>query len=389
MKKSQILGIPIIYLMFSLIAVAVLVIGIIGVRHLAESSKETQLSNFLLTLQNKLSVTRLSTNKISQETYALPSDVESVCFVDNTHQFIPYTNKELNEKMEMFSDKNLFLEPFSSYAPYSVQYITISEFENPLCVKTIDGKLSLKLEGEGNATRVSALNPLEKENECISVIYNEPYNGSIDVVFLGFKYKNTKDFSADVNKYVNSVFLAAEPFSLHKDKINIYRVDDFNLDCEIVKGINYIRCNSYETNIMASNCPHDYIIVLMDQNFAADLVNPVRSSAIGNIVKINTKDNANVLIHELGHSIGGLADEYVEPSYTDFSTDNYPNCGTTCKWSAIPGAGCYGGMPDGDKNGCSIDTAFRGTETSIMKELKGGYGPVNTIYMMDVISKYE
>jgi len=48
----------------------------------------------------------------------------------------------------------------------------------------------------------------------------------------------------------------------------------------------------------------DLAVVLAERKWIADLVSPVRSSAMDNIGRINTQDNPFVVIHEFGHIFG-------------------------------------------------------------------------------------
>ncbi|MFH2028155.1 MAG: hypothetical protein ABIJ08_03385 [Nanoarchaeota archaeon] len=386
MKKSQIFGVPLMYLLFGVFAIAIIIFGFFGVRWVSDSSKEAQFTNFLLTLQNKLSVQRLKAYAIAQEVFAVPGDVSSVCFVDTTKNFTTFANKRLTEKIAAFSDHNVFMEPLDLYSPQKLQYLTLTHSENPLCVKVMNNKLSLKLEGDGKNTQISALQEMKKEAECVSIIYNGDPDEKMDVVFLGYGYGKNASFVYDVNKYINDVFFKMDAMAENRNKFNFYRIDGADLDCWIVQGLNYIKCDQYRTNIWAANCPHDEIIVLYDRGPVLDLVNPVRSSAVSNLAKINTADNPFVLMHEFGHTFADLADEYVDNYYQsyDFNEEDYPNCDITpCEeWNGVSGTGCY--------NGCSLNAYFRPTETSIMRELSSQeYGPANTQSIGKVLESYR
>ncbi|HLC96210.1 MAG TPA: hypothetical protein VJH97_02720 [Candidatus Nanoarchaeia archaeon] len=380
MMKAQIIGTPFIYIMFTFVAIGVIVAGIIAVHNLENASRATQLANFQLSLQNKVKSISTSVNSVSQETFALPPGIESVCFIGD-EDFVPYTNKKVTENKIIYADKNLFFEPVERFSPRAVSNIAVDQ--NPLCLKVIDGKLSIYLQGLGNETKIIPADNA-KPAECVSVKYST--ENAIDIVFLGYNYNTIPTFAGDVSRYVNDVFLATEPYNSSQEKFNFYRVDDFSLSCSIVPGFNYIDCDSYQTNLMAANCPHDYIVVLADRNQLNDVLNPVRSSQVGNTAKVNTADNKDVLIHEFGHQFG-LADEYIV-NYPGFDPDAYPNCGTSCKWNSITGQ-CYGTPNPNDNNGCSIDTAYRGTATSIMKELYiHEYGPINEDAIRQVLDAY-
>jgi hypothetical protein len=157
-----------------------------------------------------------------------------------------------------------------------------------------------------------------------------------------------------------------------------------DLDCDIS---GFIKCNNYQIKQAAALCPHDHIALLVSRNVMADLVSPVRSSAIGNIIKVNTADKPFVLVHEFGHSFGDLADEYVDENYystSNFDVTKYPNCDTTpCTvWTDMENASCY--------EGCSLNRYYRPTETSIMRSLSSAtFGPVNERELLKRLLYYE
>ncbi len=378
MKRSQISS-AFLYGLLVVMGIAVVSFGFAGIRHLGEANKDAQLSNFVLSMQNKITVSRLKPNSIQEEIFSLPQDIDTVCFVDTKKNFRPFVNKELDEIKAAYGQHNLFLSPFGSYPAHRLEYLDLDK--NPLCLKVIDGKLRVTFEGDGNYTRVNGAE--RRSDECVSIIYNQEPGESIDIVFLGYGYSDTGTFSKEVNEYINEVFFEMEPFRSSKDKINFYRVDDFSLECSLGS---YVSCEDYKTKILASNCPHDYIIVIVDRSKLADTLSPVRSSALANIAKINTADNRFVIMHELGHTFGGLADEYVDKYYENmgFKADEYPNCDTQgCnKWYGKESTGCFGG--------CSTNAYFRSSETSIMKELKvHDYGALNKEIIKKKIDAYE
>jgi len=369
--------------MFSIVAFIVIVFGIMGIKHVGDVNREAQLTNFAISFQNKLTAQRIQVNTIEKETFALPNDVELICFVDNAKQFSPLINQKLGERRKSFQSHNMFFSPEKKYSPRKMSYMDLADSENPLCLEVKNGKLGLNFEGDGNKTRVSAQEEGLKSRDCVQVLYNGEAENKLDVVFLGYGYKNEENFADDVNHYVNDVFFEIEPFKSNREKINMYRVDEFDLKCTIG---DWVSCDSYSTNLIASNCPHEHVIILVDRNEVVDALTPVRSSAVGNFVKINTADEAYVVMHELGHSIGGLADEYVDIYYIErnFQADKYANCDdSSCKkWANVDGTDCW--------RGCSTNAYYRSTDTSIMKDLDiHEYGPVNEKELNDILEEYQ
>jgi len=203
-------------------------------------------------------------------------------------------------------------------------------------------------------------------------------------LFHYVKDQNLDDFREDVNKNVNT-FLTTEPFKGRQEKMNFYRVDKLEeLDCEIDA---WVKCDEFSVKKLASYCPNDYIVILVDRGKVRDLISPVRSSAISNMAKINTADNELVVLHEFGHIFGGLADEYVDEKYYSnigWSPLSYPNCDSPpdCNgWRGVDGTGCF--------EGCSLKKYSRPTENSLMRSLKTEkFGPLNERIIIGKLDVY-
>jgi len=92
-------------------------------------------------------------------------------------------------------------------------------------------------------------------------------------------------------------------------------------------------------------------------------------------------------MHEFGHAFGGLADEYVDENYygrIDFKADEYPNCDNEgcAKWEGIDDTRCI--------KGCSLNSYFRPTTSSIMRSLQSAeFGPVNEEEIRKKLGAYE
>ncbi|MBI2138317.1 hypothetical protein HYU13_01910 [Candidatus Woesearchaeota archaeon] len=179
--------------------------------------------------------------------------------------------------------------------------------------------------------------------------------------------------------------LATEPFSLNREKINIHRIDRFeDLGCTVG---DYVKCDEFLVKKAASFCPNDFVIILVSRTKIADFLRPIRSSSVSNMAKINTADNPSVLLHEIGHAIGGLADEYVDEQYyrnAGLNIPSFPNCDvSSCsKWAGIEGTGCF--------SGCSLNEFYRPTDNSIMRSLQvKRFGPRNEDILIKRLKKYS
>jgi len=386
MDKAQIQGQQFVYILIGIVSVIILAIGVQQFVKMDDTGEDVQLINFATSLNNEIKTIKDKPfGSEDSSSFSVPSKSDFICFVDRSKEINFLVKNELKGKVDTYSDKNLFIAPFDKFNNFNLEGFELDEKNNPLCVKNVNGKVRLTFESKGDKSLISAGSE-EVESECVTVLNNG--EDKIDVVFLGYGYNDPNVYKRYVDSYTNDVLFSVEPFSYNKDKINVFRVDDRGLDCTIG---DYITCNEFQAKQLASKCGADYIIVLVDRNKVVDFLSPVRSSARGNVVKVNTADDSFVLMHELGHAIGFLADEYVDDYYKNmkFNPNIYPNCGSNCKWASITGE-CFGGPPDNDKNGCSIDTARRGTETSLMKELNvESFGPVNEYYLQRELDEYS
>lgn len=362
------------YSLFAIFAILTLIFGATQIIKWVKTSKDLEISNLHSTLTNVIKKHSLrSYGSVDEKNVALPSEIETVCFVDRTKEISPLINCKLNDEINKYENKNVFFEPFDKFEPIWVSNFELNQEENPLCLESVGGIVRVSLTSNGNRSLVSTFRPSDKEIDCVSVLYNSHPNNSIDIVFLGYGYKNFDEFRNDVNNNVDT-FLTTEPFKSNKEKINFYRIDKLDqLNCEIGE---WVRCDEFEVKKLASYCPNDYIIILVDRSKIKDLIRPVRSSAVSNMEKINTADNKLVLLHEFGHIFGELADEYVDEKYysnMDFNPNDYPNCDfppECLEWEGTNGTGCF--------EGCSLKKYSRPTDNSIMRSLNTEkFGPLN------------
>ena len=385
MKKAQLTARPILQALFALVAVLILIFGGIQVTKWVQTSKSIGTINLHTTLTNVIKrQTASSYGSVDEKVIALPSDIEQLCFVDRTKEISPLINCDLNPELNKYEEKNIFFAPFDKHTQINIPNFELHQDENPLCLRPIGGTIRLSLVSKGNRTELSTFRPSEKTVDCVSVLYNSEPNNSIDIVFLPFGYNKFDDFQKDVNKNINT-FLEIEPFNSSKDKLNFYRIDKLDqLNCEIDQ---WIKCDEFEVKKLASYCPNDYIVILTDRSKIKDLINPVRSSAVSNMEKINTADNRLVIIHEFGHLFGKLADEYVDEKYyanIGFDPKDYPNCDLPpeCQgWKNINETGCF--------EGCSLNSYSRPTKNSIMRSLNTEkFGPLNEKILIDKLDLY-
>jgi hypothetical protein len=213
------------------------------------------------------------------------------------------------------------------------------------------------------ASNQSPLLPGDELEQCKTLSYNGP--GKINLLFFSPK--------SQASEYMGFL-LSSLPFNEHKDSFNFFYIDDYEVDCPLYKGI-AILCHSRELVQKATSCPSDYTIVIKDSP------ERIRSSAFQNVLSINSNHVFMVLLHEMGHAMGNLAEEYVPAKLPR----GQPNCKSSC--SDFPEGGT-----DGCFEECSDTSYFRSVKEGAMRTLSptdtgNPFGTFNSKIMGEEIIK--
>ncbi|OGL41154.1 MAG: hypothetical protein A2161_07535 [Candidatus Schekmanbacteria bacterium RBG_13_48_7] len=183
--------------------------------------------------------------------------------------------------------------------------------------------------------------------------------------------------------------LSMPPYSDFYDHINIHRIDNTDdlgcfYDCEGIPRL--ICCDHTAVFAAAASAPFDELIVLVNNSVYAGtgLVTVGGGGRETYAITYNrvAEYGREVMIHEFGHSFGGLMDEY-EYGYPT-GTIMGPNCDFSgCSaWSTVPGMGCF--------PGCSYDNLYRPTDSGcIMRVLGVNYCDVCKNHLIKLLSSYE
>jgi len=379
-KKGLSLNIGIIFA--GVVVITIILAGFYAAKAISKSLDEKRLNNFILTFSNSIrKSSSLASGSSESVAVSVPSSTQEVCFVDRESTYDEFVKNELNSYAETFKASNLFIKSGSGNGYRGFSSWKFSLDKNPLCIKPINGKISIKLLSNSGRAVLSS-GDSQALADCTRILYNGDYENKVDIVFIPLKYHDSKSFMDAAARAIEA-FRDIEPFKSGMNKFNFFAVEDFEgLSCTFG---NSIKCDNSEIIRIASRCPNDFAVVLADRNYVWNQVNPVRSSTIGEIMKINTADKDDVIVHEFGHAFGNLADEYVYNSYPDFDVRSVPNCDFSgCeKWSAVPDASC-------EFKGCTQGDYFRPTENSLMRDLNVRYfGPVNANVLDEKLGRYK
>jgi len=158
--------------------------------------------------------------------------------------------------------------------------------------------------------------------------YNGEPSKKLDIAFVaeGYTKEEMGKFIKDCQKIATSL-LSIEPYKKNAKKINIWAVKSVSEESGVTiptenKFVNTVLGSSYNTfdieryltstehfkiRDAASNVPYDQIYIIVNSNTYG-------GGGIYNFLCMGTSDNALfdfLLWHEFGHSLSGLADEYV------------------------------------------------------------------------------
>ncbi len=155
----------------------------------------------------------------------------------------------------------------------------------------------------------------------------------------------------EAQQYANYL-LSLSPFKEHESDFNLYAIENYNPPCELYENI-ALYCYSKEVIEKAASCPNvNYIAVFEDRPAK------IRSSAFMQVASINTALPKSVLVHELGHVIAHLSEEYnsgVTPSAIA------GNCQKSCTDFPSKVDGCF--------EECSKGGYMRSIDSGIMRSL--------------------
>jgi prepilin-type N-terminal cleavage/methylation domain-containing protein len=252
--------------------------------------------------------------------------------------------------------------------------VVISQFDTSNVVKKENKPKFFSVKGSKLVPRKkkTVVNPFSNQ-----VFAQNPKDGFLDIVFIGDDYSQADlgKFHLDVNRFINHL-ITYQPFTSRLENIYFHYIDNTqDLGCP-----GYICNNAFVTNLVnTSGVPWDNIYII--HNTASYYGKAIENIAVG----YNADLGAEVFVHELGHSLGLLADEYL-------AGNNH--------WIELLNRNCYNGTPpnpnwsgvvanDSYFAGCNYSSWYRSSEKSIMKMLSAKYfNPISQIYINDMINQF-
>lgn len=191
---------------------------------------------------------------------------------------------------------------------------------------------------EGSFNPASTLQkPFQKEHNVIDLHIGGNPENCLDIIFLpdGYAEKDKEKLLKDMQTFADYILNCA-PFAENKDKLNIRAIKGYSEEsgitdpnADILKNTllnssyntidvdRYLMClNVWKMNAVADDAPYDAILIIANSE-------KYGGGGIYNFyatVNSDGKVSDYVTVHELGHSIVGLGDEYFtsEVSVRDF-----------------------------------------------------------------------
>ena len=157
---------------------------------------------------------------------------------------------------------------------------------------------------KGSKIILTAISP-ENVSGCIPLRINGDSQNKLDVVIVasGYTPEDLKNvFPEDANSVMNNV-LANEPFASRGSVFNFYRLDAV------------VSLGSNDLFVQARQCPYDQILVITTEsnNSANGYAGALPGDNIAWASKNAMVISKYVMLHEFGHSLGNLAEEYLSP----------------------------------------------------------------------------
>lgn len=182
----------------------------------------------------------------------------------------------------------------------------------------------------------------------------------IDFTYIGHGYQDLELFHQDVDRF-SANLLQYEPFRSYANRINFHYVDyQGSLGCAHSGRLLLCDTNKAAVLISEAGVPTDKIVIIVNTPEYGG--SGGRDAAISyNGAPGYPHGGEQVFVHELGHSLGDLMDEYI--SGNAWGTGN-------CYGGTIPNSGWPSIPPNSYHLGCSLTSLYRSSASSVMLELE-------------------
>jgi len=165
MKSGQIYGQVLIYILTIVLVSVILVYGYNAINNFKERAEQVTLLKFERDLGNLMEA--LAPDYGSQKTrgFLLPGGMKSICFVDTYDRVIDIpdrTNPIIKDSVKPYIEdrnrleiKNVFLLDDTVRESFTIPVKMDLDGDDILCIESIGGRVTLKIEGKGDGVEIS------------------------------------------------------------------------------------------------------------------------------------------------------------------------------------------------------------------------------------------
>lgn len=302
-------------------------------------------------------------------------DRQSEWFGSRTQMLDPFDNGDYRVVMrdaatgrELYSRgySNLFRE----YKDTPEGRVTVKRFEEVLLLPMPKGRVLISLQKRDKEMRlydqtVVSFDPQKDDLQKVSKNRDFPAESyelhgdpsvKFDVAFVMQGFDDDTAYYNSVCRRMAEGLFQNEPFRSHRDDFNIrFKRGEAGVEYNALGSDRYaMTFQLFQLHNVLGDTPADHIIIVINNK-------KYGGGAIYNFYSVSSLDKMAelVLTHELGHGIGGLADEYVDEdlSYADLHRTQYeplePNITNLVdfqsKWQSMLPAGTPVPTPDNEK----------------------------------------
>ena len=159
LRKAQLVHETLIYILIVIAIAATVIFSISKISELNQLEQKTAAVSFAQTLENNLENQKYkSVGSIDKVTLSLPSSATMVCLTEDNEQFSPYSVLQLSSQKEVYKDRNLFLFPVDKFEPLEIQYFSLPDEKNPLCIENKNNMIKLTIKKDFGETLITILN---------------------------------------------------------------------------------------------------------------------------------------------------------------------------------------------------------------------------------------
>ena len=159
MKQAQLYGQIFIYALTLVLISVILVYGYTSIKNFKQKTEDIVALKFQKDLRNAIEGITNDYGSVSRKEFQLSGEITQVCFAETFQTFDrsnPISGSQLNNLVKNSvkdSDKNVFLLGNTLRSSFSAGKITVDN--DIMCIKTVNNRIILRLEGKGDHAAIS------------------------------------------------------------------------------------------------------------------------------------------------------------------------------------------------------------------------------------------